>query len=423
MESLEQRSPNATGSVRPAQATGSAAGAHTKEPSTAGRTSADAKVRFPGLNSLRFYAALFVVIGHIPLNQESLRLPHAAPTISFYRGAIAVSFFFTLSGFLITYLLLQESRRTGKIDVRSFYLRRICRIWPVYFAVILFGLFFYNALLPLLGIPYRVEYNLWTALLLYIFFLPNLMNSLYTVGGILNPTWSIGVEEQFYLAWAPAVRKAGERLPLLCGAVLAAFFGLSILNHYDVFGPYEWKNFVGQLEFHFMAAGALGAWALFRHRERLLGTWLFSSRFVQVALFALVLDFYFLGYAQYNWFFAEAIQLVLYTWLILNVAGNPRNVLPVENRACDYLGTISYGIYMFHMVAVYATSQVFRVWHGWQGSLPLYYAAYYMMAIGLTLLLAHLSYWLYELPFLRLKDRRGSLAQSGRTEAPLQPAP
>src|SRR5215203_4032689 len=163
------------------------------------------KVHFKGLNSLRFFAALFVVIGHIPLNQGSVGLPNPSYGALFFRGAPAVSFFFTLSGFLITYLLLEERRRTGDVDVRSFYLRRVCRIWPLYFAVVFFGLFFYNALLPALGIGYRVEYSLPLAVLLYTFFLPNLMNSLYTVGGILNPSWSIGVEEQFYLFWAPAM--------------------------------------------------------------------------------------------------------------------------------------------------------------------------------------------------------------------------
>lgn len=384
-------------------------------------SSTSGKVHFKGLNSLRFYAALFVVVGHIPLNQESLGMPHAAPTISFFRAAPAVSFFFTLSGFLITYLLLEERRRTGDIDVRSFYLRRVCRIWPVYFAVVLFGLLFYNALLPLLGIPYRVEYDLWLAALLYVFFLPNLMNSLYTVGGILNPSWSIGVEEQFYLVWAPAVRRAGERLPVLCAAVLAAFLGLSCLNHYEVFGAHEWKKFVGQLEFHFMAAGALGAWALHRHRDRLLAVPVFSSRIAQALLFALVLDFYFAGFVRWSWFLEETAQMALYTWLILNVAANPRGALPVENRASDYLGTISYGIYMFHMIAVYATSQAFKMTAWWHGSLPLYYAAYYAMALALTFLIAHLSYQWFELPFLRLKDRRFSLPAAAPREAPATP--
>jgi len=60
------------------------------------------KVHFRGLDSLRFLAALFVVIGHIPLNQGSARLPSPNWGAFFYRGAPAVSFFFTLSGFLIT---------------------------------------------------------------------------------------------------------------------------------------------------------------------------------------------------------------------------------------------------------------------------------------------------------------------------------
>ena len=140
------------------------------------------KLHFGGLDPLRFLAALFVVIGHIPLNQASRHLPSPSYGALFFRGAPAVSFFFTLSGFLITYLLLVEIRRTGTVAVRKFYLRRVLRIWPLYFAVVAFGLVFYNLILPAAGIPYRVEYSIATAALLYVCFLPNLMNSLYTVG-------------------------------------------------------------------------------------------------------------------------------------------------------------------------------------------------------------------------------------------------
>ena len=176
--------------------------------------------RFPGLDSLRFLAAAFVVIGHVPMTQGSIGLPNPTWSATFFRGSHAVCFFFTLSGFLITYLLLEEERRSSTIDVTRFYLRRICRIWPLYFAVVAVGLLFYNWLLPLVGIPYEVRYGLPTAVLLYTLFLPNLMNSLYTVGGILNPLWSIGIEEQFYLAWAPLAKRARQRLPIVIGAVL-----------------------------------------------------------------------------------------------------------------------------------------------------------------------------------------------------------
>lgn len=376
------------------------------------------KIHFKGLNSLRFLAALFVVIGHIPLNQESLGLPHPAYGALFFRGAPAVSFFFALSGFLITYLLLEERRRTGGIDVRNFYLRRVCRIWPLYFAVVFFGLFFYNVLLPAAGIPYQVKYSVPFALALYTFFLPNLMNSLYTVGGILNPLWSIGVEEQFYLGWAPAMKRARERVPALCCAVFAASALLACLNSFDVFGIHMWKNFVGQLKFHFMAAGGLCAWWLHRHKERFIALPVFRSRVLQLVLFLLVADYFLFNYlfnlAHVRGLAEEAAQIVLYTWLIVNVAANPRNIILVENRVFDYLGTISYGIYMLHMIAIYGTSGLFRRSSRWNGNLWLYSAAYYGVALGLTILLAHLSYRYLESPFLRMKDRRFSLPAAPR---------
>ncbi|HYL69933.1 MAG TPA: acyltransferase [Candidatus Dormibacteraeota bacterium] len=380
------------------------------------------KVHFKGLNSLRFLAAFFVVLGHVPLNQQSVGLPHPNRGTFFFRGAFAVCFFFALSGFHITYLLLEERRRTGGIDVRRFYLRRICRIWPLYFAVVFAGLLFYNWLLPRAGIRYPVAYTLATALVLYSALLPNLMNSMYTVGGILNPSWSIGVEEQFYLLWAPAVRWARERLPVLCWTVLAASLALFCLAHYRVFGAHEWKKFVEQLKFHYMAAGGLCAWWLLRRRDAFLRLPCFSRRAVQLALFALLLDFYLFSLVPWNWLGEELVQLVLYCWLIVTVGANPANVVPVGARAFDYLGTISYGIYMLHMPAVYAPSELFRRTSWWHGRTVLYCAAYYGLVFGLAFLLAHLSYRFFEQPFLRLKDRRFAGLAAGSAAQQVQPA-
>lgn len=377
------------------------------------------KTHFPGLNSLRFFAALFVLIGHIPMNQASLGLPNPHYGAAFYRGAPAVSFFFTLSGFLITFLLLEEVRKTGDVHVRSFYLRRVCRIWPLYFLIVFFGLAFYNLLLPTVGIHYPVEYNIPFALLLYTFLLPNLMNSLYTVGGILNPLWSIGVEEQFYLAWAPAVKRFRRVLPRVCWGVLAVSLLVSYLSRVGVFGQGWSQKFTGQLEIHFMAAGALCAWALHQHRERFLALPVFTNRPLQILLFVLLLDFYLANLVRWG-FAEEVVQIVLYAWIIVTVAANPRNVIRVENRAFEYLGTISYGLYMFHMIAVYMTSATFKAWRWWEGNLWLYCAGYYIMACGMTVLLAHLSYRWFEKPFLRLKDRRFSA--EGPRPRPLEPA-
>lgn len=370
------------------------------------KPSLNRNVQFPGLNSLRFFAAFLVVIGHIPLNQAAVGLPHPSYGALFFRGSPAVSFFFVLSGFLITYLLLDEHKRTGGISIASFYQRRVLRIWPVYFAVILFGLIFYNVLLPFLGVPYKVEYEIWFALLLYIFFLPNLMNSLYSVGGILNPTWSIGIEEQFYLVWAPVMRYARQWLPTVCWGILGVFFLVFCFSQFDIFGEHSWKKFTGQLKFHFIAAGALAAWWLHERREALLGALCFSSRLVQFLLLMLLLDYLIRDSFRFSWLVSEIVQLVLFTWLIVNVASNPRSIVPIGHPITEYLGTISYGIYMFHMIAIYATSQIFRSTDWWRDNLLLYCAAYYAMAFGLAILLAGVSYRFFETRFLRLKTAR-----------------
>jgi peptidoglycan/LPS O-acetylase OafA/YrhL len=372
------------------------------------------RVHFPGLDTLRFAAALFVVLDHVPLDQASRGLPHPAYGALFYRGSFAVCFFFTLSGFLITYLLLDEARRTGGIRIASFYLRRVCRIWPLYFAVIFFGLFFYNVLLPRLGISYPVRYRLVTALALYSVLLPNLMNSLYTVGGILNSTWSIGVEEQFYLLWAPAVKRLRGRLPLLCWTVLGTAFAVFCAAHYDVFGAHEGKRFAEQLRFHYMAAGALCAWALIERRQTLLAWPVFSRRPVQLVLLALLADLYLTGFIPWGWLGEELAQLGLYAWLIVTVAAQPAgNVVHLGNRLFEHLGSISYGIYMLHMPAIYATAEIFLLTSWWRGrGLALYCAAFYGLACGLTWLLAEISYRFFEKPFLRLKDRRFTVIQT-----------
>ena len=113
------------------------------------------KVYFPNLDALRFFAFMFVYLRHgfgdvvkpIELGHFILNLLKNGLNDS---GDIGVSFFFVLSGFLITYLILKEIEVTGKIDVRAFYIRRCLRIWPLYFVVVGVG-FALLRLLPWIG--------------------------------------------------------------------------------------------------------------------------------------------------------------------------------------------------------------------------------------------------------------------------------
>lgn len=362
---------------------------------------------FPGLNGLRFFAAATVVIMHIHNNMGVSGLVQLPAWPVLFKGLYAVSFFFVLSGFLITWLLLQEQQQSGRISIRKFYLRRVFRIWPLYFVVIGIGFYFYWRLAPALHLAFEGGYPHYLGILLYGFFLANLMNSLYHVGGILHVTWSIAVEEQFYLFWAPLVKGLHRRLPVLIIVVTLLSLVAGILNTLNLFHLGKgMQSFIGTLQFHYMGFGAGFAWLLYKQRDRLLALPIFRQPALQYLCLLPIGAFFFL-YKKNLW--AEVLLPVplacLFGWLIINVSSNPKRVLNLDTRPLNYLGKISYGFYMYHMPVVYATAFLFQriTWTGSSGWL--YFPAYFALVFGMTGVIASLSYYGLEKPLLRYSKR------------------
>lgn len=169
------------------------------------------KGKVPELDGIRGIAILLVLICHISLWEP---FTQAARSVLF-RGTIGVDLFFVLSGFLITGILINSKQRDSALW--TFYLRRILRIWPVYF-VALFTLFFLlRRFLPSWATPWR-----------YIFFVQNL-SSYQGDGPLLHPFWSLAVEEQFYLIWPWIVlRLSPKHLARLCAALFLSALGFRI---------------------------------------------------------------------------------------------------------------------------------------------------------------------------------------------------
>src|SRR4051794_38856271 len=163
----------------------------------------------PELDALRFFAFfcvfLFHLLDYVPIDVKVQPLVVAVCT----AGAFGVPVFFLLSSFLIVELLLREREQTGDIHIKSFYVRRILRIWPLYFGVF-WGLILLGYFLP--DIATKNHYA-WIA---FTFFAGNwyIMRHGWIAGSI-DPLWSIAVEEQFYIA-IPLLTKFGGR-KLLAG--------------------------------------------------------------------------------------------------------------------------------------------------------------------------------------------------------------
>jgi peptidoglycan/LPS O-acetylase OafA/YrhL len=178
-----------------------------------------------------------------------------------------------------------------------------------------------------------------------------------------------------------------------------------VANLVKLFGRGWPEMFLGQLKFHYMAAGALAAWLLLERREALMASRVFSSRPLQWAIWLFLLQYVFLGALPGSAVLDELAQAFLFPWLIVETAVNPRRLVRLDLALTEWLGQISYGFYMFHMIAVYATSFVFLGTGSWSARPVLYVAAYYAMAIALTTLLSYLSFRFLEAPILRQKYR------------------
>ena len=162
--------------------------------------------------------------------------------------ADGVTLFFVISGFLITYLLLNEQEKSQRVSIPKFYMRRILRIWPIYYLYLFIAL----SVTALWG-----DSNIWY----YIFFGANIPFIL-TVGiWPIVHYWSIGVEEQFYLFWPWIVKFAhGKNVRLLTMAVgICIFWLMCKWGIYLGWGTTTAYRFFAVTRFDCMMIGAIGA--------------------------------------------------------------------------------------------------------------------------------------------------------------------
>ncbi len=398
----------------------------------------DTKVYFPGLNGLRFFAAAAVIITHVELMKKYLGFNHlwfnpetnistfafdhimrgeihpANPIVA-GAGPLGVVFFFVLSGFLITYLLLVEREKTGTIAVGKFYLRRIFRIWPLYFLI--FGLgFFVLPQLDWFQVPHQnrfLENNFWGNFWCYLLILPNLAVAIFGGRSVPNigQSWSIGVEEQFYLVWPVIVKFFKKPLHAIILVTVVLLLAKATVLTLSDFYDYEWllaiKRFLAMTKIECMTIGALGAWLIHNKESAFIES--IHRKSSQIVAYCGVFALIYFSPKRLQ----DAVHIIhgiFFLIIIMNVSGNPKSFIKLENKVMNTLGKISYGIYMYHMMIVvfviYLTAYAFDLSpsvnkdFGIAGNIMIY-----GLSITLTVLVSWLSYTLLEHRFIKIKSR------------------
>jgi peptidoglycan/LPS O-acetylase OafA/YrhL len=366
------------------------------------RASEKIRVYFPNLNGIRSIAALLVIFHHIEQFKSLFGLDSYWDKSKFISviGSLGVTLFFVLSGFLITYLLLIEEKNTATINIKDFYIRRILRIWPLYFLIVLLALFVFPRFefFRIPGIDISTVYsNFGIKLILYLTFFANLALTSYGVIPFVSQTWSIGTEEQFYLIW-PVLLKflKKNRIILMVSIVVLYLIIKAALFRYDQSRMIY--NFWSVFKIDIMATGGLFALLSF-YRYKFLSVLTNKILFYCVLIFTILLIS--LGY--HFPYFHDEVYALLFGILILNFACTEGIGLSLEFEPFKYLGKISYGLYMYHPIAILFTLKIGLILN--LTSNFIMYPLAILFAVGIS----SLSYEFFESRFLLMKLRFSKL--------------
>lgn len=353
------------------------------------------KDRLPQLDGIRGIAILVVMLHNSLGKFPSLPLQRL-----FSFGWMGVDLFFVLSGFLITGILVDTKQSEGYF--KNFFARRCLRIWPLYYAVLILMFIVIPLARPGLASTIQARSSPWWA---YPFFLQNFL-VFHSAGAIgpLGVTWSVAIEEQFYVVWAVVVRYCSEaQLRLISAAVICLTPVLRLylsLHHVDLY-----SNVFCRLD-GLMAGGLLALLirsGRVRPSKSVNSAWLC---FVAALSLAFLAESY--G-ARWITFSCSTAASAAFLYLAL-FETNKLYRLMLTNRWLVYTGTISYGLYLLHKIP-FDMVQFFHLDRHPALALAGGLAASYAIAI--------LSWNFFEQPFLRWKK----FFESGpRTSAMVEPA-
>jgi peptidoglycan/LPS O-acetylase OafA/YrhL len=379
------------------------------------------RIFFPNLDGLRFIAFFVVFINHAA---GCLAYKNGNTYYTFIRerfllgGDLGVNLFFVLSGFLITFLLLKEKELYGRVNVPHFYMRRILRIWPVYFLVVLICLFIIPSFREHIPESFPISsdtdtLNPW----LYVSFLGNFDYLYHGISNVLiGVLWSVSVEEQFYLFWPLIIAFIPRNylmptfILLILASVAFRFFcsngGSAMIIRYHSFSSMS-----------DLATGALLAYLCtkdsFIKKAQEMPRWLI--------VFCYLLFFAIIPFRSLIWKFglhyvhvASVLPLlisVFFAFFIFeqNYAKNSFYKLS-KFPLISSLGKYTYGMYCYHMLVFFLVLYIF-----YRSGVNVSHVNKYiftlevLLAFAGTIFFSKLSYHYFESHFLKLKKRFASI--------------
>ncbi|WP_170828500.1 acyltransferase family protein [Chryseobacterium soldanellicola] len=347
------------------------------------------------MDTLRALAAVIVLVDHVEIikKENNIRNYIDNPSLIYPDGHLSVILFFVISGFLITYLLLIEKEKNGRINLKNFYWRRILRIWPLYYLVLFLSYFIFNP-----------DYSFGRILLSVLIF-PNVAFAIRETWDVSPQIWSIGVEEQFYIVWPLLfifISKKKKALFYIAGLIIILTllpFGLKFIN-LVFFKSEEFYTIISRFfygtKFNCLGIGALLGFIFFKNKDgisKILLTYNFLT--IIFTLLPFVLWFFKFKTEHLN----DELYAVLFAFSIYNIVRHPK--INIDNAVTRFLGKISYGIYLYHWTIIILVVKYMPKYDAFY----LYNLLLYASVLGLTIFISWLSFVTYERFFLNIKKK------------------
>jgi peptidoglycan/LPS O-acetylase OafA/YrhL len=336
--------------------------------------------RIPQLDAIRGIAILLVI-----LHNQSRKFGSPGLEEFFASGWMGVDLFFVLSGLLITGILLDTRGSAGFL--KNFYARRCLRIWPLYFSLIVFMFVVVPSLRPAEGREIFDRSSPWWAYPLFLqnFLVPNSQGA----AGPLGVTWSLAIEEQFYLVWPFIVRYGA--LAQLSRITISVFCLSPILRLFlSSYNVDFYSNLFCRLDG--LMAGALIA-VLMRSSSFV------PSKFVKPAWIALIISTplaILTDNVETRWVVFSFSAVASTSLVFVSLYSDLKLLRRVmTNRFLIYTGTISYGLYLLHKIPFDAAEQALNLDRYRLIAAPILLAACFGIAA--------LSWQCLEKPSLKLK--------------------
>jgi Predicted acyltransferases len=359
---------------------------------------AEAKNRrhFHTFDALRFFAFFKVFLLHLPIV--------AFPWFNFLKrgGGIGVMFFFVLSGFLITYIICDEKQQQGQLNLKNFFVRRVLRIWPLYYLMVLvaYATPYILSVLHLSASQEGYEPNIWASLL----FAENykmMWEATHANASPLSVMWSLCIEEHFYIVWGvllycislkvlPKFLYAFMLLGLVCRVVYVQFNipTSDLFTNIDLFAygalPAYWLvNKPGYIEHKVVAIPRV---------------WKYGF----VALVVMVVTLCSQMSSDAAYVFPTSVLGILFALLIILIVPQAGGLKIKDSNMLSRLGIYTYGLYMYHTLVINLLKQLFNK-GGYNMDKPGVAMVFGLGALLLSVLCSVLSYQLFEKQFLKLK--------------------